>query len=593
MSIHVIIPLASLVSYLPIIFLVLRGFTVARVRRVFALYLIAATAWSLSSFMAHYDPYPGQTHICVKFIIVTCVWMTATYYHFVRAFVRRPNGLGVLLAYVFVVAVAILVAVEDFPRSAETVDGALHVEYGPFFYLLPATLFPLTGAAAVSLIQRFRSDRSERRRIGYLLVGASVVVIGAATNLSSSLGMYPLDHVANLINAVIIFYAVLVYQLLNIRVALKRSLPYWVVGVTLVSVYALSISLILRTTSWPTYGYVGVAGGLALLFAIMFPRLLHITQQAVNRLIYASTYDYRQTMLNFSDRMSNVLNLDELAENMLYPITKALNAKRAYLFLPEGEGGDFVARFAQPTVTQSEPLLRMGKDHPIPLWLSQKRKTLHRETIDIDPMFKGLWQSEGDEIDALELVLFCPIMRKGSLIGILGLSRKHSERPYSADDVDLLSTMATEAAIVMENAMMLDNLREQQDHVERLLAKTVLAQEEERKRIAIELHDSVAQWLVGASYRAQSCGFLLSEEDNEKAQAELAEIESTIDRSLKEIRRVMSGLHPPALEELGLVHALRQILDGLKPEGIAYHFETEGEPVRLHPSIELAVYRVV
>jgi signal transduction histidine kinase len=596
MSVHAIIPLVSFLAYIPLIRMIVLRRPGARVHRVFALYLTTAMVWSFTSFIAHLDPYPAHTPICVKLIITTCVWMTVTYYHFVRAYLNKPNGLGVSLGYVFLGVIAILVATQDFPRSAETSGGALHIEYGPLFYLLPAFLFPLTGMAAFSLVQRFRglSDSLGRRTIVYLLIGMAVVVIGAGTNVISSLGVYPIDHIANLANALIIFYAVMRYQLLHIRIVVRRGLPYSVLTVLITAIYLLLLYTIQTSIlEWPSYGSIAAAAGLALLFAMLFHPLVGLLQRAADRLIYGSTYDYRQTMLTFSDRMSNVLNLEELAENMLYPITKALSSRRVYLFLPEGEGGDFVARFVQPPVEGPDGGLRLGKDNPVLVWLARERKALHRETIDIAPMFKALWQSETEEIDALELALFCPIMRKGSLIGVVGLGRKFSDRPYSGEDVDLVTTMATEAAIVMENAMMLDNLKEQQEHVERLLAKTVLAQEEERRRIAVELHDSVAQWLVGASYRTQSCGVLLSGSDSDMAQTELTEIENTIDRSLKEIRRVMLGLHPPALEELGLAHALRQLLEGLKPEGVAYHFETEGELARLPESSELAIYRVV
>lgn len=597
MSIHAAIPFVSFIAYFPLILLITLRRPRARVQKVFSVYLISAMIWSFCSFLGHLDLYAGHTDVWVKFIILTLVWMAVTYYHFVRAFLNKPNGFGVPLGYVFLAIVAILVAFVDFPKSAETVNGALHIDYGPYFYLLPAFLLPLAGAAAFFLVQRFRhlSDSLDRNRVIYLLIGLAVVAAGILTNLSSSLGIYPVDHVANLVNALIITYAILKYQLLDFRIVVRRGLAYSLLTVGLTTVYLLLLFLIQRfVLHWQGYSSVLIAAGLALLFAAVFQSLRNVIQRGVDRLFYGRTYDYRQTLLTFSQRMSNVLNLGELAENMLYPVSMALGAKRAYLFLPEADGGDFVSRFIQPSATNTaDGTMRLGRDSPIVTWLTREGRVLHRETIDIFTEFKSLWETESDEIDALELALFCPITRKGRLIGILGLSRKRRSTPYSNEDVDLLTTMATGAAIVIENAMMLDNLKEQQRRVEQLLAGTFLAQEEERKRISVELHDSVAQWLVGASYRMQACSAQLSSKDKDETQSELAEIEDTIDRSLKEIRRVMAGLHPPALHELGLVHALRQLLEGLKPDSIAYHFETTGEPVRLPPSSELGIYRVV
>ena len=121
----------------------------------------------------------------------------------------------------------------------------------------------------------------------------------------------------------------------------------------------------------------------------------------------------------------------------------------------------------------------------------------------------------------------------------------------------------------------------------------VQAQEQERERVAIELHDGVAQWLVRASYQAQICKALLAREDSADVQSELSEVEDTVDESLRELRRVLAGLRPPTLDELGLTHALRHEADQLKSDGVACDVELEGDSVRLSSSVEIAVYRIV
>jgi two-component system sensor histidine kinase DegS len=79
----------------------------------------------------------------------------------------------------------------------------------------------------------------------------------------------------------------------------------------------------------------------------------------------------------------------------------------------------------------------------------------------------------------------------------------------------------------------------------------------------------------------------------DKARDELEAMENTIDKSLKELRRVVIALRPPALEELGLNHAVRQSLEELKAEGVECHFSRTGDSLRLPLDIEIAVYRVV
>ncbi|MBA7696867.1 hypothetical protein ES703_105520 [subsurface metagenome] len=299
-------------------------------------------------------------------------------------------------------------------------------------------------------------------------------------------------------------------------------------------------------------------------------------------------------LLSFSDRISNVLDLGELAQSILDPVVKVLHVQRAALLFPRIESGDFTTRFVQQATTEGPPTkLRLTNDNPIVTWLTTEGKVLKRELIDINPQFKGLWEAERVALEALGVELFYPIRSKGNLIGILAVGKKQSDSPYSDEEVDLLMTIANEAAVAIENARMLDSLKNEQLRVRQLLAQAVHTQEEERKRISADLHDSVAQWLAAASYRAQTVNALLSGNDSDEAQDELAAMESTIDKSLKELRRVVTGLRPPALDELGLSHALRQSLEDLKTDGVDCQFSEVGTPVRLPSSTEIAVYRMV
>jgi len=595
-NIYGTIPLISCVVYVVLIVITLQS-TWRRARYSFLLYLGVAMIWSFSSFMLHANFFPQHTLQWHAVLLISLFSTWIVYYNFVRSFTNQKSmGVLLLVGYGAIALFAVLTALGHMIESTYVADGLLYYKATSLLYLfnVPAgTIF--FGLAVFMLVRHYgsTSDYVERNRTVYLLAGFSIMVLLLSPNFSSSLSKYPIDHFGNFINALVITYAIVKYQLLDIRVVIRRGLVYSALTVGLTALYlVLLFSLYSYFHTWT--GALGAAAGLALLFAIVFQPLRDATQRWVDRFFYRGTYDYRQTLLTFSQRMSNILDLDELAVNMLYPVTRALYAKRAFLLLPEVENDDFATRFVQPAVKGSEATMRLRRDNPIVAWLAKEGEVLNRERIDILPEFKSLWKTEIKELDNLELEVFCPIMRKGNLIGILALSRKHSDIPYSREDIDLITTITSEAAMVIENAMILDNLKEQQRRAEQLLAQTVQAQEDERKRISVELHDSVAQWLVGVSYQLQTCRALLSKTgNNSEAQSELAEIEATLDKSVKEMRRLMAGLHPPALDELGLVHSLRQSLEGLKPDGIAYHFETTGEPVRLPGSTEVAIYRVV
>lgn len=117
------------------------------------------------------------------------------------------------------------------------------------------------------------------------------------------------------------------------------------------------------------------------------------------------------------------------------------------------------------------------------------------------------------------------------------------------------------------------------------------AQEEERRRLAHELHDQTAQSLVALDHRQQMLKPHLR--DDPAAAARLAEIRGMIAATIDDLRRIVRALRPVYLEELGLTPALEMLARDLERDGrFAIHFEKHGAPQRLAPEQEVALYRI-
>ncbi len=597
MTVWALVPLLACFAYI-ILLIVSMSSGRRHINRIFAYLLGVAAAWSFTSFMLHLDASASQTLFWNQLVVVAIIWTLITYYHFIRAYTNRPAGIGVWAGYVFLVTLAVLSLTGNIVDYARVENGVLEHSLGYKLYVIVAVSLLFYGSGLWQLIKKYRAatDHIDRRRTAYLLTGWSILVaFTGITNLVPALDGLPLDHIGGLANALIIAYTIRRFSLFDIRMFFRKGLVYSGLTVLITAVYLLMLYGVQtffqnRTNA----GGLVLAGALALLIAVLFNPLRHFLQNLIDRLFYRQTYDYRKMLLSFAGEASNVLDLDELAESILESIVSAVHIEQAALMLPRGSGGDYVTRFLRRGNPDTPSVrFRLAQDSPIVDWLGSEGKALRREQVDVIPQLKGLWESEKTALDEVGLSLLCPVRSRGKLIGILALWPKLSGTGYSDEDVDLFLTMAGEAALAIENARMFDNLRRQQRQVELLLNQAVIAQEEERQRISIDLHDSVAQWLVAASYRAQTCSELLDGNGSGKARAELLGMEETITRSLKELRRVVIGLRPPALDELGLTHAVRQTLDDLKPDGIECRFDQEGESVRLSPSMEIAVYRVV
>jgi len=116
-------------------------------------------------------------------------------------------------------------------------------------------------------------------------------------------------------------------------------------------------------------------------------------------------------------------------------------------------------------------------------------------------------------------------------------------------------------------------------------------QDEERRRIARELHDSVGQELAAAKMILDS---IMLKTHSQPDQA-VAEASNGIDRAIQEVRTMSHLLHPPLLDEVGLVSALRWYLDGLtKRSGIETSLEVDPSNFsRLPRDMETAVFRII
>ena len=137
---------------------------------------------------------------------------------------------------------------------------------------------------------------------------------------------------------------------------------------------------------------------------------------------------------------------------------------------------------------------------------------------------------------------------------------------------------------------MLDSLESYRQRLRDVAARALAAEEEERKRIARELHDDTAQSLAALMLRLRVAR---GQEDRAARDRMLDELRAEIGEALERIRRFARGLRPPALDELGLVPALESHARTIsEAAGIPVRVEAGTVDGLLCPQAELALYRI-
>jgi HD-GYP domain-containing protein (c-di-GMP phosphodiesterase class II) len=456
-NIYALIPFISVLAYVALIVIVaLRP--LARVHKVFIGLLAVSATWSFSSFILHADFFPTQTLMWNRGLLVLAISVPLVFYHFIRVYFNRPVGIGAYLGYVTLVGFAIFISQGGILKSSYVVDGILYWEYDASFYLLFVFLGGFMATAMLYLAQGLRRaiDPQERNKLVYLLTAISVWILFALTNLVPALANYSVDHIGNILFTLIIGYTILRYQLLNIRFVARRGLAYILLGCALIGTYIGVILLGLSIfPAQPAGSIILLAAVMALLLAVAATPLRYFIQEGVDRLFFRGTYEHRQALLSFSSKMGGILNLDELAKEILPAMTKALSITRASLLLQDIGSGDFIVHFMYPK-GKSEPGdgLRFSADTPIVAWLEKETRPLNLKQIDSIPEFKGLWQIEREKLATSDLEFLCPIKSRGKLIGILAMGRKQANGLYSQEDMELVMGLAGQASIIIENAQL-------------------------------------------------------------------------------------------------------------------------------------------
>jgi signal transduction histidine kinase len=170
-------------------------------------------------------------------------------------------------------------------------------------------------------------------------------------------------------------------------------------------------------------------------------------------------------------------------------------------------------------------------------------------------------------------------------IGRLLVAPRGPSDPLSGSDLRLLDDLGRQIGVAAHAALLTEDLRASR---ERLVA----AREEERRRLRRDLHDGIGPALAAIGMRAGAAETRLAD-DPEAAARLLAELQAEIALAVGDVRRLVDGLRPPAIDEVGLVGALRLAADRLDSPGApTFDVGADGPLPELPAAVEVAAYRI-
>ncbi len=328
----------------------------------------------------------------------------------------------------------------------------------------------------------------------------------------------------------------------------------------------------------------------------------------------ANRADELATLNKLSVEASRSLDLDRIITAILEQTADALGASAGMIFIQEdGQNGLRLKAHRGISLDMAQKESRLHPGHCLCGQAVATRQVLLVGEVGEDPRCTSdLCICEG-----FRSVACAPLIAKDQLVGLLQLASPEVDH-FIRGQTDFLAATAAQVSVFIENARLYDKVRsfnveleqmvnrrtseleaarwaltEKARQLQRLLSESYRVQEDTQTRIAQDMHDGVTQMIVGALYETTAARHSLLD-DPELADQNLARAQGLLSEVETEIRRVIYDLHPPILDSLGLVIALKRFASTFESTfGIRCHVRVLRNPRRLSKEIEIAIYRIL
>jgi signal transduction histidine kinase len=291
--------------------------------------------------------------------------------------------------------------------------------------------------------------------------------------------------------------------------------------------------------------------------------------------------------------IAEVLNrsytLREALDGALHRIVELMDVEAGWIFLYGPEMGEFrlAADVNLPAALAVSGKRRMAGDCRCMSMLREGRLTEPVNFIECARLEQALPQSPDRHRHAS-----VPLIAQDDTVGILNLLLPPG-RSFSAEELHLLEAMGHEVAVAVQRARLFDHVREQEHTRRQLLQRLLVAQEEERRRIARDLHDHAGQMMTALIIQLAQLARRAESADGPMAPS-LRKLHDMAQQGLDELRKLVYELRPSILDDLGLGPAVRWYADvSVRAAGLRADVQVGEIGNRLPSDVETVAFRIV
>jgi signal transduction histidine kinase len=328
-------------------------------------------------------------------------------------------------------------------------------------------------------------------------------------------------------------FSIMRYRLWDIDLFINRTLVYGALTAFVILTYVVVVGGLgaLFQSSGNFFLSLIATGGIALLFNPLRLRL----QKFINRFMYGERDDPYKVLSQLSQHLESTQTPESILSTIVETIARTLKLPYAAILLRDTDGNTLqTAAAAGPPTT-----------HPLTLTLSHQNQ----------------------------------------VIGELHVAQRSPDEPFTAAERHLLEDIAIQTGVAVHKVRLTADLQRSREQI-------VAAREEERLRLRRDLHDGLGPKLAGQTLKLEAAMDALDSEI-ETARALLKESMAESQTLITEIRRLVYGLRPPSLDQLGLLSAIREQAAGYQVNGLQITVSAPDSLPHLPAAVEVAAYRII
>jgi len=256
-------------------------------------------------------------------------------------------------------------------------------------------------------------------------------------------------------------YAIVKHRLMSIELVVQRGLIYGIITGFIVSMYAVAILLSERffreAVGYSSFVITGIA---AVVIAILYQPFLRFLQDTTDRVFFRRHYDYQKTLKEASSAIASLIRLEQLTKLIVSTFTESMMVSEISFLLHDRARERYKSAAVELEGASRYRRMEIDERSPIISYLRSSGEILIEDELERGKAVadKDTLRELREEISRIGVPLWVPIISKEELVGVIASGNKLSGDVFSAEDLGLLSTLANQTAVALDNVRLYEEI---------------------------------------------------------------------------------------------------------------------------------------